>query len=163
MKFPRRIVLTGAVTLGVFALGSFGAAAVAQTLTIGDRTGTVQGITPVITGTTNPTPGASSPAPSESPAAERSDAPRATTTVEPADPVYVNAHGDVEDARASGDSDYGSAPDVSDDTNRSGRTGGSGDTSGSGGSTSGSGSPRDDGGSTGPDSDGGSDDTGGKR
>ena len=50
MKISRKIVLTGVVTLGVFALGTAGAA-VAHTLTIEDHAGAVQNIAPVTTGT----------------------------------------------------------------------------------------------------------------
>jgi uncharacterized membrane protein YgcG len=138
-NISRKIVLTGVVTLGVFALGSAGAAAVAQTLTIGDRTGAVQRITSVTTGTTTPSPSAA-------PFDDRPDAPEATTTVEPADPVYVNAQGDVKGTGT----DDGIAHAVGDDTGGPDDTGKSGDTSGSGGSTSGSGGSRD-GGSDGTD------------
>lgn len=88
MNITRKIVLTGVVTLAVFALGSAGAAAVAHTLTIEDRTGAVQKSSPVTTGTTDlPS--------SELPFDDKSVNPTGTTTVSPVDPMYVDEHGDV--------------------------------------------------------------------
>ena len=88
MNISRKIVLTGVVTLGVFALGSAGAAAVAHTLTVEDRAGVVQQIVPVTTGTT-------SPSPSASPLDDKSVEPTGTTTVAPAAPTYVDDDGEA--------------------------------------------------------------------
>lgn len=156
MNISRKIVLTGIVTLGVFALGSAGAAAVAHTLTIEDRTGAVQKIASITTGTTTPSPSAS-------PFDDKSNDPTGTTTVAPAPPINVDDDGDV---RHSG-TDDGAAQDLGDD-GAGHHTGGSGDsgsgTSGSG-PTSGSGGSDDGGSSSGSDSGsghgGGSGDTGG--
>ena len=83
MNISRKIVLTGAVTLGVFALGSAGAAAVAHTLTIEDRAGAVQQIAPVTTGTTTSSS-------STTPLDDKSDYSTGTTTVAPAVPINVD-------------------------------------------------------------------------
>ena len=88
MNISRKIVLTGVVTLGVFALGSAGAAAVAHTLSVEDRAGVVQQIVPVTTGTT-------SPSPSASPLDDKSVEPTGTTTVAPAAPTYVDDDGEA--------------------------------------------------------------------
>lgn len=146
----RTVVLTGAVTLAVFALGSAGAAAVTHTLTIEDRTGALQKIAPVTTGTTIPSPSASL-------FDDKSLHPTGTTTVTPAAPLYVDDQGD---AHPSG-TDDGVSHDLGKDTGVS-HDSGSG-TSESEGSTSGSGSS----GGTGSSGDsghaGGSDDTGAHR
>ena len=88
MNITRKIVLTGVVTLAVFALGSAGAAAVAHTLTIEDRTGAVQKTSPVTTGTTDPSLNAL-------PFDDKSVDATGTTTVPPVDPMYVDEYGDV--------------------------------------------------------------------
>ena len=88
MNITRKIVLTGVVTLAVFALGSAGAAAVAHTLTIEDRTGAVQKTSPVTTGTTDPSSNAL-------PFDDKSVDATGTTTVPPVDPMYVDEYGDV--------------------------------------------------------------------
>ena len=88
MNITRKIVLTGVVTLAVFALGSAGAAAVAHTLTIEDRTGAVQKTSPVTTGTTDPSSDAL-------PFDDKSVDATGTTTVPPVDPMYVDEYGDV--------------------------------------------------------------------
>lgn len=175
MNISRKIVLTGAVTLGVFALGSAGAAAVANSLTIEDRTGLVQGLAPVTTGTTSPFPTAT-------PANDKSDGPTGTTTVAPAPPINVDGggadhHGAGEGAKhdlgddgagdghvsGDGDTDTNRDGDSGHGTGVSGGTGGLGD-SGSGtsvsGSTSGSGSSGKSGSSGGGGNGGGSGDTG---
>lgn len=161
-------MLTGVVTLAVFALGSAGAAAVAHTLIIEDRTGATQKIAPVTTGITNPSPGTSV-------RDDKSLDPTGTTTVRPADPVYVD---DLGDAHPSG-TDEGVAHDLGEGTGAShdsssgtgesegstSGTGRSGDTGSSGetGSPSGSGSSGDSGSPSGSGGGGGSDDTGGHR
>ena len=112
MNITLKIVLTGVVTLAVFALGSAGAAAVAHTLTIEDRTGAVQKSSPVTTGTTDlPS--------SELPFDDKSVNPTGTTTVSPVDPMYVDEHGDVrhngaEDGAAHGAIDDGLTHDSGD-------------------------------------------------
>lgn len=141
MNISRKIVLTGVVALGIFALGSAGAAAVAHTLTIEDRAGAVQKIAPVTTGTT-------APSPSATPLDDRSDGPAGTTTVAPAEPINVDDQGEV---RHTGTEDGAThdvgagAGGVSGGTGSGQDSDGSGDsgsgTSGSGGATSGSGSP----------------------
>ena len=88
MNITRKIVLTGVVALAVFALGSAGAAAVAHTLTIEDRTGAVQKTSPVTTGTTDPSLNAL-------PFDDKSVDATGTTTVPPVDPMYVDEYGDV--------------------------------------------------------------------
>ena len=88
MNITRKIVLTGVVTLAVFALGSAGAAAVAHTLTIEDRTGAVQKTSPVTTGTNDPSSNAL-------PFDDKSVDATGTTTVPPVDPMYVDEYGDV--------------------------------------------------------------------
>ncbi len=88
MNITRKIVLTGVVTLAVFALGSAGAAAVAHTLTIEDLTGAVQKTSPVTTGTTDPSSNAL-------PFDDKSVDATGTTTVPPVDPMYVDEYGDV--------------------------------------------------------------------
>ena len=88
MNITRKIVLTSVVTLAVFALGSAGAAAVAHTLTIEDRTGAVQKTSPVTTGTTGPSSNAL-------PFDDKSVDATGTTTVPPIDPMYVDEYGDV--------------------------------------------------------------------
>ena len=88
MNITRKIVLTGVVALAVFALGSAGAAAVAHTLTIEDRTGAVQKTSPVTTGTTDPSSDAL-------PFDDKSVDATGTTTVPPVDPMYVDEYGDV--------------------------------------------------------------------
>ena len=149
MNITRKIVLTGLVTLAAFALGSAGAAAVAHTLTIEDRTGAVQRSSPVTTGTTVPS---SSAVPFD----DKSVDPTGTTTVSPVDPMYVDEHGDV---RHNGDDGVGPgvgddrAPDDSTDESTS-RSPGSISTS-DGSDVSGSSSGSGDG--------GGSHDTGGQR
>lgn len=95
MNIPRKIMLASVVTLGVFALGSAGAA-VAHTFTIEDRTGEVQNIAPVMTGTTSPSPSespdgdgledptdATSPSPSASPEAAESVTPTGAASPSP--------------------------------------------------------------------------------
>jgi len=77
MIISRKIVLTGVITLGVFALGSAGAA-VAHTLTVEDRTGEVQNVAPVMTGT-------NSPSPSESPDGNESNDPTETASPSPSE------------------------------------------------------------------------------
>ena len=158
-------MLTGVVTLCVLALGSAGAAAVTHTLTIESSTGAPQKIAPVVTGTTMPSPG-------ESLIDDKSVGPTGTTgttTVRPAEPMYVDDHGDT---HPSGTSD-GVAHDLSEDTGvshdsspisrapegSSSVSAPSGDTRSSAdtGSSGGSGSPSD------SDHGGGSDDTGGQR
>ena len=118
MIISRKIVLTGVITLGVFALGSAGAA-VAHTLTVEDRTGEVQNVAPVMTGTNSPSSSESpdgdesndptdtaspspsesasddptdttSPSPSESPSGDHSEESTGTTTVTPAPPVNLD-------------------------------------------------------------------------
>ena len=155
-------MLTGVVTLAVFALGSVGAAAVAHSLTIEDRIGATQKITPVTTGTTSPAPNASL-------LDNKSLDPTGTTTVKPADPMYVDDHGD---AHPSG-TDDGVAHDLGEGTgvshdSSSGTGESEGSTSGSGrsgdsGSPSGSGSSGDSGSPSGSGRGGGSEDTGGHR
>ena len=104
MNITRKIVLTGVVTLAVFALGSAGAAAVAHTLTIEDRTGAVQKSSPVTTGTTDPSS-------SELPVDDKSVNPTGTTTVSPVDPMYVDEHGDVRHNGAEDDVAHGATDD----------------------------------------------------
>jgi hypothetical protein len=171
MNISRKIVLTGVVTLGVFALGSAGAAAVAQSLTIENRAGVAQGIAPVTTGTM-------SPSPTESPANDKSNGPTGTTTVAPAPPVNVDDSGSgrsgnddgaehgLGDGDTQGDGDSKSGDSKSGDT-QSGDTGtgdvrqGTGVSGGTGsGSTSGSGSSGKSGSSGGGGNGGGSGDTG---
>ena len=102
MIISRKIVLTGVITLGVFALGSAGAA-VAHTFTIEDRSGEVQNIAPVMTGANSPSPSESpygdqsedptdsaSPSPSESPSGDHSEDSTGMTTVAPAPPVNLH-------------------------------------------------------------------------
>lgn len=164
MNISRKIALAGAVTLGVFGLGSAGAAAVAHTLTIEDRAGAVQKLAPVTTGTMTPSPSAT-------PLDDKSNGPTGTTTVSPADPINVDDHGGL---RNSGTHD-GAPHDLGDDNLSDGGHDGTGDpsgddhdgsgdsgtgTSGSGGSTSGSG-VTDGGSSGGSGHGGGSGDTGG--
>ncbi|MEC5167936.1 hypothetical protein [Glaciihabitans sp. GrIS 2.15] len=149
-------MLTGVVTLAVFALGSAGAAAVAHTLIIEDRTGATQKIAPVTTGMTNPSP-------SPSVLDDKSLDPTGTTTVRPADPVYVDDHGD---AHPSG-TDDGVAHDLGEGTgashdSSSGTGESEGSTSGTGRSGD-SGSSVDSGSPSGSGAGGGSDDTGGHR
>jgi hypothetical protein len=97
MIISRKIVLTGVITLGVFALGSAGAA-VAHTLTIEDRTGEVQNIAPVTTGANSPSPSESSsgdqsedptdsasPSPSESPSGDQSEDPTDSASPSPSE------------------------------------------------------------------------------
>ena len=156
MNISRTIVLTGVVTLAVFALGSAGAAAVAHTLTIEDRTGATQKIAPVTTGMTNPSP-------SPSVLDDKSLDPTGTTTVRPADPVYVDDHGD---AHPSG-TDDGVAHDLGEGTgashdSSSGTGESEGSTSGTGRSGD-TGSSGDSGSPSGSGAGGGSDDTGGHR
>jgi hypothetical protein len=167
MNISRKIMLTGVVTLGVFALGSAGAA-VAHTLTIEDHTGVVQNITPVTTGTTSPSPNAS-------PFDDKSDDPTGTTTVVPAPPVNVDEHGEA----GQSDTADGAAHDLGDDNvstadgsghdgaghdgagHNPGGSGVSGSGAGKSGSTSGSGASDDSGPSGGSGHDDGSSDTGG--
>ena len=169
MNITRKIVLTGVVTLAVFALGSAGAAAVAHTLTIEDRTGAVQKSSPVTTGTTDlPS--------SELPFDDKSVNPTGTTTVSPVDPMYVDEHGDVrhngaEDGVAHGATGDGSTHDGStrdSSTHDSGDTGVSDapspspspSTSGSPGTVSTSDGSAESGSSSGSGDGGGSNDTG---
>jgi hypothetical protein len=97
MIISRKIVLTGVITLGVFALGSAGAA-VAHTFTIEDRTGEVQNIAPVTTGANSPSPSESpygdqsedptdsaSPSPSESPSSDQSEDPTDSPSPSPSE------------------------------------------------------------------------------
>jgi hypothetical protein len=158
MNITRKFVTVGAVAIGVFALGSVGASAVAHNLTVEDRPGVVQKIAPVTTGTTVPTP-------SSTPFDDKSVDPTGTITVAPADPTYVDDHGvdgpghDVGDDNGGDDdgiSDDGAGHDVGDDHGGSGST--SSD-SGSGSSTSGSGGSDDSGSGSGHG--GGSDDSSG--
>ena len=132
MIISRKIVLTGVITLGVFALGSAGAA-VAHTLTVEDRTGEVQNVAPVMTGTNStsssespdgnesndptdtasPSPSESAsddptdtanPSPSESPSSGHSEDSTGTTTVTPAPPVNLDENeGSVDNSGGSGD------------------------------------------------------------
>ena len=162
MNISRKIMLTGVVSLGVFALGSAGAA-VAHTLTIEDHTGVVQNITPVTTGTTSPSPNAS-------PFDDKSDDPTGTTTVAPAPPVIVDEHGeagqsDTADGAAHdlGDENVGTADGSGHDGagHNPGGSGDSGSGAGESGSTSGSGASDDSGPSGGSGHDDGSSDTGG--
>ena len=116
MNISRKIVLTGVITLGVFALGSAGAA-VARTFTIEDRTGEVQNIAPVMTGTTSPSSSespagvgsedptdAASPSPSASTRGDVSENPTNTTTVAPAPPVNIDGNdSSADDKGGSGD------------------------------------------------------------
>ena len=88
MNITRKIVLTGVVTLAVFALGSAGAGAVAHTLTVEDRTGAVQKTSPVTTGATDPSSNAL-------PFDDKSVDATGTTTVPPVEPMYVDEYGDV--------------------------------------------------------------------
>lgn len=94
MNISRKIVLTGVITLGVFALGSAGAA-VARTFTIEDRTGEVQNIAPVMTGTT-------SPSSSESPAGVGSEDP--TDAASPSPSAFPDAAESVEPTDAASSS-----------------------------------------------------------
>ena len=157
MNITRKIVLTGVVTLAVFALGSAGVAAVAHTLTIEDRTGAVQKSSPVTTGITDPSS-------TELPFDDKSVDPTGTTTVSPVDPMYVDEHGDV---RHNGAED-GVAHNATDDdaTHDSGDTGMSdaqsptSDTSGSPGTVSTSDGSAESGSSSGSGDGGGSNDTG---
>ena len=106
MIISRKIVLTGVITLGVFALGSAGAA-VAHTFTIEGRTGEVQNVAPVTSGANVPSSSESpsgdesadptdsaSPSPSESPSGDQSgdqsEDPTGTTTVAPAPPINLH-------------------------------------------------------------------------
>jgi len=124
MIISRKIVLTGVITLGVFALGSAGAA-VAHTLTVEDRTGEVQNVAPVMTGTNSPSASdvptdtaspspsesasddptdTASPSPSESPSDDHSEDSTGPTTVAPAPPVNLNENeGSVDNSGGSGD------------------------------------------------------------
>ena len=132
MIISRKIVLTGVITLGVFALGSAGAA-VAHTLTVEDRTGEVQNVAPVMTGTNSPSPSESpdgdesnyptdtaspsphesasneptdtaSPSPSESPSQDHSEDSTGPTTVAPAPPVNLDENeGSVDNSSGPGD------------------------------------------------------------
>jgi len=77
MIISRKIVLTGVITLGVFALGSAGAA-VAHTLTVEDRTGELQNVAPVMTGT-------NSTSSSESPDGNESNDPTDTASPSPSE------------------------------------------------------------------------------
>lgn len=91
MNISRKIMLTGVVTLGVFALGSAGAA-VAHTFTIEDRAGEVQNIAPVMTGTISPSPsespdGDESEDPTDATSPSPSESPDAAPSVEPTDAV----------------------------------------------------------------------------
>ena len=162
MNITRKIVLTGVVTLAVFALGSAGAAAVAHTLTIEDRTGAVQKSSPVTTGITDPSS-------TELPFDDKSVDPTGTTTVSPVDPMYVDEHGDVrhngaEDGVAHGVGD--DSPTHDSPTHESGDTGMSdaqsptSDTSGSPGTVSTSDGSAESGSSNGSGDGGGSNDTG---
>ena len=178
MNITRKIVLTGVVTLAAFALGSAGAAAVAHTLTIEDRTGAAQKSSPVTTGTTVPSSSAV-------PFNDKSVDPTGTTTVSPVDPMYVDEHGDVrhnraDDGVAPGVGDHRATDDSTDDsTGDSTRHDGGGDrgvldapspspspspsTSGSQGSISTSDGPDMSGSSSGSGDGGGSHDSGGQR
>jgi len=103
MNIARKIVLTGVVTFATFALGAAGAAAVAHTLTIEDRTEAVQKSSPVTTGTTIPSPSAL-------PFDDKSVDSPLKTTVPPVDPKYVDENGDArrngaEDASVDGHGD----------------------------------------------------------
>lgn len=130
MNIPRKIALAGVLTVGVFALGSAGAAAVAHALTIEDRAGAVQKIAPVTTGTTTPSPSATA-------LVDKSNDPTGTTTVEPADPINVDATGQF---RHSGTGDDAVHDNSARDSKSDGGSDGTGKSSGD--NTDGSGDPR---------------------
>ena len=118
MNISRKIVLTGVVTLGVFALGSAGAAAVAHTLTIEDRAGAAQQIAPVTTGTTTSSSSAT-------PLEDKSDVSAGTTTVAPAIPINVD-----DGATHDGATHDGATPNLSDENPSDGGHDGTGAVSG---------------------------------